>query len=32
MSSIKDLFKKKNANVLNVYCTAGYPQLDSTLK
>lgn len=32
MSSIKGLFQKKNANVLNVYCTAGYPQLDSTLE
>ncbi|HLF45946.1 MAG TPA: tryptophan synthase subunit alpha [Chitinophagaceae bacterium] len=32
MSRIKDLFKKKNRNVLNVYCTAGYPQLNSTLE
>ena len=32
MSRIADLFKKKKSNVLSVYCTAGYPQLDSTLK
>jgi tryptophan synthase alpha chain len=32
MSRIKELFAKKNKNVLNVYCTAGYPQLDSTLE
>jgi tryptophan synthase alpha chain len=31
MSRIKELFDKKNSNVLNVYCTAGYPKLDSTL-
>src|SRR5437868_9306569 len=32
MSRIKELFQKKNHNILNVYCTAGYPHLDSTLK
>lgn len=32
MSSIKNLFQHKNKNVLNVYCTAGYPQLNSTLE
>lgn len=32
MSSIKKLFQKKQNRVLNVYCTAGYPQLNSTLK
>src|SRR6478735_6087937 len=32
MSRIKNLFKKKNRSVLNVYCTAGYPQLNSTLE
>ena len=32
MSRITDLFKKKNRRVLNVYCTAGYPDLDSTLE
>lgn len=31
MSRIIKLFEQK-AKVLNVYCTAGYPQLDSTLK
>jgi tryptophan synthase alpha chain len=30
MSRIQDLFKKKGSNILNVYCTAGYPELDST--
>ena len=31
MSRIQELFQKKNSKVLNVYCTAGYPQLNSTL-
>src|SRR6478735_4487 len=31
MSRISELFKRKQKRVLNVYCTAGYPQLDSTL-
>ncbi len=31
MSRIIDLFQKKSNRVLNVYCTAGYPQLNSTL-
>jgi len=31
MSRITELFKQKSSNVLNVYCTAGYPRLDSTL-
>ena len=31
MSRIKELFKTKNKNILNVYCTAGFPELDSTL-
>ncbi len=31
MSRIKTLFEAKSKNVLNVYCTAGYPQLNSTL-
>lgn len=31
MTRIQDLFKRKQKNVLNVYCTAGYPQLNSTL-
>jgi tryptophan synthase alpha chain len=32
MSRIKQLFDKKKQQVLNVYCTAGYPELDSTMK
>lgn len=32
MSRIKDLFERKSKNVLNVYCTAGYPQLNSTIE
>ena len=31
MSRIQELFKRKQRKVLNVYCTAGYPQLTSTL-
>ena len=31
MSRIPGLFAKKKKDILNVYCTAGYPQLDSTL-
>jgi tryptophan synthase alpha chain len=32
MSRIKDLFERKSKNILNVYCTAGYPQLNSTVE
>ncbi len=32
MRRIKQLFEKKNKNVLNVYCTAGYPHLNSTVE
>lgn len=32
MSRIQELFKRKQHHVLNVYCTAGYPQLNSTLE
>ena len=32
MSRLADLFKQKNERVLNVYCTAGYPHLNSTLE
>ena len=32
MSRISGLFKKKNKKVLNVYCTAGFPRLESTLE
>ena len=31
MSRIQALFKHKQQNVLNVYCTAGYPTIDSTI-
>jgi tryptophan synthase alpha chain len=32
MSRIKALFEQKKNPVLNVYCTAGYPKLNSTLE
>jgi tryptophan synthase alpha chain len=32
MSRIKELFARKSKNVLNIYCTAGYPKLDSTME
>ena len=32
MSKLMNLFNQKNARVLNVYCTAGFPQLNSTLE
>src|SRR5579875_1519065 len=32
MSRIKELFGRKKEKVLNVYCTAGYPELNSTLQ
>ena len=32
MNRIGELFTRKQQNILNVYCTAGYPQLDSTLE
>ena len=31
MSRLKALFEQKSQRVLNVYCTAGYPKLNSTL-
>lgn len=31
MSRIQNLFQHKKARVLNVYCTAGYPQLNDTV-
>lgn len=31
MSRIQELFARKQNKVLNVYCTAGYPQLNSTI-
>ena len=32
MNRIKELFQRKEQRVLNVYCTAGYPQLNSTIE
>jgi tryptophan synthase alpha chain len=32
MKRIENLFSEKQHNILNVYCTAGYPELDSTTK
>jgi tryptophan synthase alpha chain len=32
MTRIEELFKRKQQKVLNVYCTAGFPKLDSTLE
>ncbi|MBS1621995.1 MAG: tryptophan synthase subunit alpha [Bacteroidetes bacterium] len=32
MSRITELFARKSQNVLNVYCTAGFPHLNSTLE
>lgn len=32
MSRIAELFAAKREKVLNIYCTAGYPRLDSTLR
>ena len=32
MNRLNELFQRKQSNVLNVYCTAGYPQLQSTLE
>jgi len=32
MNRLEELFQRKKNNVLNVYCTAGFPQLNSTLE
>ncbi|HEY8387873.1 MAG TPA: tryptophan synthase subunit alpha [Parasegetibacter sp.] len=32
MDRISELFRNKNKKVLNVYCTAGFPRLESTLE
>ena len=32
MSNLDLVFKEKSKRILNVYCTAGYPALDSTMK
>ncbi|MBL7735591.1 MAG: tryptophan synthase subunit alpha [Chitinophagaceae bacterium] len=31
MNRIDELFKRKKQGILNIYCTAGYPEADSTL-
>ncbi len=31
MNRIETLFQSKQKNILNVYCTAGYPLLESTV-
>jgi tryptophan synthase alpha chain len=31
MSRLQSLFEHKPQNILNVYCTAGYPDVDSTI-
>lgn len=31
MKRIEELFKRKQSKILNVYCTAGFPQLEDTL-
>ena len=30
MNRINQLFERKQKNILNIYCTAGYPKLEST--
>lgn len=32
MSRFENLFQNKNQRVLNIYCTAGFPKLDDTLR
>jgi len=32
MNRLDKLFTQKNKNILNVYCTAGYPQLNATVE
>jgi tryptophan synthase alpha chain len=32
MNRLKELFQRKRQGILNVYCTAGYPQLNSTVE
>src|SRR6476659_4199913 len=31
MNRLENLFRNKPGNILNVYCTAGFPRLNSTL-
>lgn len=32
MNRLRELFQRKQEGILNVYCTAGYPQLNSTVE
>ena len=32
MDRVSNLFNKKKSSILNVYCTAGYPKIDSTME
>ena len=32
MGRLKELFDRKTSNILNVYCTAGFPKLESTIE
>ncbi len=32
MTRIAELFQRKNKGIVNIYCTAGFPNLDSTIK
>ncbi len=32
MNRLEELFERKKSNILNVFCTAGFPQLNSTLE
>ena len=32
MTRIAELFQRKNKGIVSIYCTAGYPKLDSTIK
>src|SRR5438105_1885749 len=32
MNRLQELFQRKQQSILNVYCTAGYPQLNDTVK
>ena len=32
MNRLEELFQRKKNNVLNMYCTAGFPRFDSTLQ
>ncbi len=32
MNRLAELFQRKNKGIVNIYCTAGFPNLDSTIK